>query len=90
MLPPVGCDSVQHFDNWEKTDKYELLISLRLCFAFGVVLGFCELLSEALHLPEASEGIWRSWLVVMVKVIFIWSFKCRQQQVADTWPTPCG
>ena len=49
-----------------------MLTSLRVRFAFGAVLELGALSSEALRLPEASEGImgW-SGLVVMVEVMFI-------------------
>jgi hypothetical protein len=58
--------------NKDKTDKDSLLTSLRVRLAFGAVLEFSELSSEALRLLEASEGAmgW-SELVVMVDVMFI-------------------
>jgi hypothetical protein len=55
-----------------KRTKDEVLTSFRVRLAFGALLGFCELSSEALRLPEASEGIMEwSWLAVMVEVMFI-------------------
>jgi hypothetical protein len=58
--------------NKNKTDKDSLLTSLRVRLAFGAVLEFSELSSEALRLLEASEGAmgW-SELVMMVDVMFI-------------------
>jgi hypothetical protein len=55
-----------------KTVKNELHTSFRVRLAFGALLGFCELSSETLRLPEASEGIMEwSELVVIVEVMFI-------------------
>jgi hypothetical protein len=49
-----------------------LLTSLRVRLAFGAPLEFAALSSEALRLPEASEGLMGlSGLLVMVEVMFI-------------------
>ena len=58
--------------NRDKTDKDKPLTSLRVRLAFGALLEFGVLSSDALRLPEASEGIMEwSELVVMVEVMFI-------------------
>ena len=55
-----------------QTDRIGALTSLRVRFAFGAPLEFSELSSEALRLPEASEGaMWSSRLLVRVDVMFI-------------------
>ena len=55
-----------------KVDKIRILTSLRGRLAFAAPFVFAEWSSEALRLPEASEGIiGRSGLLVMVEVMFI-------------------
>ena len=58
-------------NNQTNQDKL-LLTSFRVRLAFGALLAFNELSSEAFRLPEGSEGIMeRLKLVVMVEVMFI-------------------
>ena len=59
--------------NKHQTDQDKLILtSFRVRLAFGALLAFSELSSEAFRLPEASEGIMeRLGLVVMVEVMFI-------------------
>jgi hypothetical protein len=55
-----------------KHTRVGLLTSLRVRLAFGAPLEFAALSSEALRLPEASEGLMSlSGLLVMVEVMFI-------------------
>ena len=64
------------FYSWCSTEtkhtRVRLLTFLRVRLAFGAPLEFAALSSEALRLPEASEGIMSlSGLLVIVEVMFI-------------------
>ena len=66
--------------NKANIEKPGELTSLRGRLGFSAPLVFKELSSEALRLPEASEGIMgRSGLLVMVEVVFI------DTKVRDGW-----